>query len=52
MFDHWQLIEGDPLDETSLAGRILLDIRRRKGIHEAIPSLASLLAPSSSSSSS
>ncbi|KAL4235861.1 Elongation factor 2 [Mactra antiquata] len=39
IFDHWQLLPGDPLDATSKAGEIVADIRKRKGLVEKIPAL-------------
>jgi len=32
MFDHWELLGSDPLDNTSQSGKIVLDIRKRKGL--------------------
>ena len=32
MFDHWETMASDPLDPTSQAGKIVLDIRKRKGL--------------------
>lgn len=43
IFDHWQLLPGDPLDATSKAGEIVLDIRKRKGLAEMIPALENYL---------
>ena len=39
VFDHWQLVEGDPCDPSSRAGQLVLAVRRRKGLKEEIPSL-------------
>merc|ERR1712027_203523 len=43
VFDHWQILPGDPLDETSKVGVIVKDIRKRKGIKENIPALDNYL---------
>jgi len=43
VFDHWQIMPGDPLDETSKVGVIVKDIRKRKGIKENIPALDNYL---------
>jgi len=39
VFDHWQPIPGDPLDETSKPGQIVVDTRKRKGINVNVPPL-------------
>jgi len=43
VFDHWQIMPGDPLDETSKVGVIVKDIRKRKGIKEGVPALDNYL---------
>jgi elongation factor 2 len=42
VFDHWQLVEGDPRDPSSRAGQLVLNVRRRKGLKEEIPSFDDL----------
>jgi elongation factor 2 len=38
VFDHWQHFEGgSPLDNTSLVGKIVTDMRKRKGIKVEVP---------------
>jgi len=32
VFDHWEMLTSDPLDPTSQSGKLVLDIRKRKGI--------------------
>lgn len=32
MFDHWQIMQGDPLDATSKVFQIVQDTRKRKGL--------------------
>jgi len=39
VFDHWQLLNQDPMDDSTRASEIVLGIRRRKGLNEGIPSL-------------
>jgi len=34
VFDHWQNMNGDPLDKTSKVGQIVTDTRKRKGLGE------------------
>jgi elongation factor 2 len=38
VFDHWQVLQGgSPLDNTSLPGKIVADMRKRKGIKIEVP---------------
>jgi elongation factor 2 len=37
VFDHWEVITSDPLDTGSQSGKIVLDIRKRKGVREFVP---------------
>ena len=39
VFDHWQIVTGDPLDITTKASEIVRGIRKRKGLREDIPPL-------------
>jgi len=39
VFDHWQVIAGDPLDTSSKAYQIVLATRKRKGLADEIPPL-------------
>jgi elongation factor 2 len=39
VFDHWQIVTGDPLDVTTKASEIVRAIRKRKGLREDIPPL-------------
>jgi len=39
VFDHWQILPGDPYDATSKPFQIVAETRKRKGIKEAIPTL-------------
>jgi len=37
------LVEGDPCDPSSRAGQLVLEVRRRKGLKEEVPSLDDLV---------
>lgn len=39
VFDHWEVMNDDPLDEGSRANNLVLDARKRKNINLAIPDL-------------
>jgi len=39
VFDHWQILPGDPFDGTSKPGQVVAETRKRKGLKEGIPSL-------------
>jgi len=39
VFDHWQIMNSDPLEDGSRANEIVLGIRTRKGLNEGIPTL-------------
>jgi elongation factor 2 len=39
VFDHWQVVQGDPLDLKSKAHDIALGVRKRKGLQDDIPPL-------------
>lgn len=39
LFDHWQVLPGDPLDENSMAGKVVVTTRKRKGLSESVPPL-------------
>ena len=39
VFDHWQVMNQDPFDDTSKIRQIINDIRKRKGLKEGIPPL-------------
>jgi elongation factor 2 len=39
VFDHWQVIQGDPLDTSTKAHQIVMGVRKRKGIADEIPPL-------------
>lgn len=39
VFDHWQVVPGDPLDASTKANEIVRAIRKRKSLREDIPPL-------------
>ena len=39
VFDHWEELGGDPYDANSQGGKIVADIRKRKGLKPEIPGL-------------
>lgn len=42
-FSHWKDVPGDVLDDTSKAYKLVMDIRKRKGLKAEMPSLNSFL---------
>jgi len=43
VFDHWQILNDDPMELTSKSGVIVTTTRKRKGLSEAIPALDKFL---------
>jgi len=43
VFDHWQILPGDPSDNSTKPYQIVLDTRKRKGLKEGIPDLSNYL---------
>jgi elongation factor 2 len=43
VFDHWQHMQGDPMDPTTKPGQIVLETRKRKGLKAEIPALDNFL---------
>jgi len=39
VFDHWQVLSGDPTDATSKTAQVLNETRKRKGLKEGMPDL-------------
>jgi len=39
VFDHWAILQGDPLDLTGKLNEVVLGIRKRKGLKPEIPGL-------------
>jgi elongation factor 2 len=43
VFDHWQVMSGDPLDASSVVGKAVLGVRKRKGLKLELPTAAALI---------
>ncbi|CAI4223142.1 unnamed protein product [Auanema sp. JU1783] len=43
VFDHWQILAGDPLDGSSKPFHVVNDTRKRKGLKEGVPALDNFL---------
>jgi len=43
VFDHWQILPGDPFEPSSKPATIVADTRKRKGLKEGIPALDNYL---------
>jgi len=43
VFDHWQILPGDPFDPTTKPAQIVVETRKRKGLKEGIPALDNYL---------
>jgi elongation factor 2 len=39
VFDHWQILAGDPFDSSSKPAQVVAETRKRKGLKEGIPAL-------------
>lgn len=39
VFDHWQILPGDPLDDKTRPYQVVQDARKRKGLKEGLPQL-------------
>jgi len=39
VFDHWQIMPGDPFDAATKPGQVVVATRKRKGLKEGIPAL-------------
>jgi len=39
VFSHWQPVKGDPYDESSHVHRLMMEIRKRKGLKMELPKL-------------
>ena len=47
VFDHWQILSGgSPTDPTTMPGKIVMEMRKRKGIKEMVPGVENVSAPS------
>lgn len=43
VFDHWEMISGDPLDPNSKPGQLVIETRKRKSLSEVISPLENFL---------
>jgi len=43
VFDHWQVMPGDPMDPSTKPNQIVQDTKKRKGLKEAMPDLGNYL---------
>jgi elongation factor 2 len=43
VFDHWQIMPGDPFDAATIPASVVADTRKRKGLKEGIPALDNYL---------
>uniref|UniRef100_A0A8B9JZ36 Elongation factor 2 n=1 Tax=Astyanax mexicanus TaxID=7994 RepID=A0A8B9JZ36_ASTMX len=43
VFDHWQILPGDPYDANSRPCQVVAETRKRKGLKEGIPALDNFL---------
>lgn len=39
VFDHWQILSGDPFEAATKPGQVVVETRKRKGLKEGIPPL-------------
>jgi elongation factor 2 len=43
VFDHWELLNGDPQETGSMANTVAMGIRKRKGLKDVIPPLENFI---------
>lgn len=43
VFDHWQILPGDPMEASSRPAQVVTETRKRKGLKEGIPGLDNYL---------
>jgi elongation factor 2 len=43
VFDHWQVLPGDPAEPGTKTKQVMDDIRKRKGLKEGLPDLEQYL---------
>lgn len=39
VFDHWEFLNGDPVDPTDKLGKLVSGVRKRKGLSETVPDI-------------
>lgn len=43
VFDHWQVLPGDPLEAGTKPNQVIIETRKRKGLKEGVPALDNYL---------
>lgn len=43
VFDHWQILPGNPFELESKPGQVVAETRKRKGLKEEVPALDNYL---------
>jgi len=43
VFDHWQVMPGDPMDPSTKPNQIVMETKKRKGLKDALPDLGNYL---------
>lgn len=43
VFDHWQVLPGDPMTPGTKPGIVVMETRKRKGLKEGVPALDNYL---------
>uniref|UniRef100_A0AAQ5Z2Q0 Elongation factor 2 n=1 Tax=Amphiprion ocellaris TaxID=80972 RepID=A0AAQ5Z2Q0_AMPOC len=43
VFDHWQVLPGNPLEASTKPGTVVIETRKRKGLKEGVPALDNYL---------
>lgn len=43
VFDHWQILPGDPFEPGTKPATVVFDTRKRKGLKETIPAVDNYL---------
>lgn len=43
VFDHWQILPGNPMEATTKPAQVVVEARKRKGLKEGIPALDNYL---------
>jgi elongation factor 2 len=43
VLDHWDIVSGDPFNSESVGGKLVEEIRLRKGLKPGIPALQNFI---------
>ena len=43
VLDHWDIVSGDPFNSESMGGKLVEEIRLRKGLKPGIPALQNFI---------